>query len=182
MTTDSPVMSIYLGVALKQRWAEHCMQQGVTPSAGVQQVVRHLLGNEIKSRPVSLASSESEQPDCSRRRLELRLTGSELAELTALADGLEMSPNQWVINLVRANLTSEPQFGMAELRVLGESNTRLLAIGRNLNQIARRINANDAEHVRLKVGHIEALSRQIMTHTARVSKAMRANIDRWRLK
>ncbi|WP_155675164.1 hypothetical protein [Burkholderia territorii] len=43
-------------------------------------------------------------------------------------------------------------------------------------------NADSSEHVLLKVEHIRALSRQIVAHTETVSSAIRANIDRWRLK
>ncbi|MCO8590382.1 hypothetical protein [Burkholderia multivorans] len=177
---SSPILSVQLGYDLKRKWRDHCAKSGVTPSAAVRQVIRHLLGNATQNH--ASAHIERDQPDTSRRRLELRLTESELAKIRVLADSLEMSSNQWVVNLVRANLTAEPQFGMVELRVLGESNTRLLAIGRNLNQIARRINADSSEHVLLKVEHIGALSRQIVAHTEKVSGMIRANIDRWRLK
>ncbi len=71
---------------------------------------------------------------------------------------------------------------MEELRVLGESNSRLLALGRNLNQIARKINTNPGAHERLKTEQIENLSRHIAAHTAQVTGVMRANIDRWAVK
>lgn len=45
---------------------------------------------------------------------------------------------EFIVDAVRATLTHEPQYSMKEIEVLGESNYQLLAIGRNLNQIARR--------------------------------------------
>ena len=71
---------------------------------------------------------------------------------------------------------------MEELRVLGESNSRLLALGRNLNQIARQLNTNPGARERLKTEQIENLSRYVATHTAQVTSVMRANIDRWTVK
>ena len=77
----------------------------------------------------------------------------------------------------RATLTRQPQFGMRELDALGESNYQLLAIGRNLNQIAKRLNEGLPETV--TVQHIEKLRKVIEQHTEVVSKAMRASLERW---
>lgn len=180
MTHSTSNLSVRLDADLKARWSDFCIQQKSTPSAGVRQVICRLLDGRPAVAAVA-AASKNESPDTNRRRLEVRLTESEHCHIQAQADQQRMSANQWVINLIRANLAAEPQFGMDELRVLGESNSRLLAIGRNLNQIARQINAGHIEHDRLKVEHIEKLSRHIVAHTGQVSDAMRANIDRWRL-
>lgn len=123
-----------------------------------------------------------EHADVTRRRLEIRLTTSEYQSIQKFAEQQRMSSNQWIINLIRANLVARPQFGMEELRVLGESNSRLLALGRNLNQIARQLNTNPGTRVRLKTEQIENLSRHVATHTAQVTSVMRANIDRWTVK
>ena len=180
MTHSTSNLSVRLDAHLKARWSDFCIQQKSTPSAGVRQVICRLLDGRPAVATVA-AASKSESPDTNRRRLEVRLTESEHCHIQGQADQQHMSANQWVINLIRANLAAEPQFGMAELRILGESNSRLLAIGRNLNQIARQINAGQREHDRLKIEHIENLSRHITAHTTKVSDSMRANIDRWRL-
>lgn len=44
---------------------------------------------------------------------------------------------QWLVVLVRNYLTRTPQFGQIEFELLGESNRQLLALDRNLNQIAK---------------------------------------------
>lgn len=176
----NPNLSVRLGQDLKHRWTKFCAQQGNTPSEGIRQVICRLLNGVPTTAPVT--ASEREVPDVSRHRLEIRLTGSEYEHTHALASRQGMSVNQWVINLVRANLAAEPQFGMTEVQIIGESNSRLLAIGRNLNQIARRINTDHRTHDQLKAEQIETLSRYVMSHTDQVSSAIRANIDRWRLK
>ena len=50
---------------------------------------------------------------------------------------------------------------MVELRALGESNSRLLAIGRNLNQIARQANLDRRTPDRLTKEHIDAVHQVI---------------------
>ncbi|HGN0628607.1 plasmid mobilization relaxosome protein MobC [Achromobacter aloeverae] len=177
--TRKTTLSIRLDGDLKRRWQALCLRQGSTPSDGLRQVIVRLLnGSATDTAPTP---STYEQPDTSRRRLELRLTETEYARIEALALQQGMSANRWVIHLIRANLSGEPQFGMTELRTLGESNSRLLAIGRNLNQIARHMNAGRALETVVTAERIDTLTRHIKTHTARVADIMRANIDRWRL-
>ncbi|WP_265919528.1 plasmid mobilization protein [Cupriavidus nantongensis] len=177
--TRKTTLSIRLDDDLKQRWQALCLRQGSTPSDGLRQVIVRLLNGPTTDTPPT--PSAHEQPDTSRRRLELRLTETEYARIEALASEQGMSANRWVIHLIRANLSGEPQFAMMELRTLGESNSRLLAIGRNLNQIARHMNAGRALETAITADRIDILTRHIKAHTARVADIMRANIDRWRL-
>lgn len=177
--TRKTTLSIRLDGDLKRRWQALCLRQGSTPSDGLRQIIVRLLNGSATD--TSPAPSTHEQPDTSRRRLELRLTETEYVRIEALALQQGMSANRWVIHLIRANLSGEPQFGMTELRTLGESNSRLLAIGRNLNQIARHMNAGRAPETVVTAERIDTLTRHIKTHTARVADIMRANIDRWRL-
>lgn len=179
MKNDKATLSVRLDSDLKRRWQVFCVRQGSNPSDALRQVIVRLLnGSTTTSSPTP---SAHEQPDLSRRRMEVRLTETEYARIEALALQQGMSANRWVIHLIRANLSGEPQFGMTELRTLGESNSRLLAIGRNLNQIARHMNAGRALETVVTAERIDTLTRHIKTHTARVADIMRANIDRWRL-
>ncbi|WP_232917395.1 plasmid mobilization relaxosome protein MobC [Pseudomonas syringae] len=83
----------------------------------------------------------------------------------------------WIVDAIRIGLTHEPQFSMSEIYALGESNYQLLALGRNLNQVARRLNEGTYEPI--TVERIEALSRLINEHTKVVSDAIRASLERW---
>lgn len=178
--SSGTVLSIYLTGDLKSRWAAHCKRQGATPSAGIRQVIAHLLA--VSAEPQATAETVPGQADHTRHRLELRLTESELVKVSNLAQLQGLSTNHWVVSLVRAHLTAQPQFGMVELDALGESNSRLLSIGRNLNQIARHLNAGGGVRPIPSVEQIRALSEFIREHSAQVAGAMRANIDRWALK
>ena len=70
---------------------------------------------------------------------------------------------------------------MIELTALTASNKALLSIGRNLNQIARRLNAGEGEAVSPSVEEIRRLSAYLKEHAVQVDAVMRANIDRWTL-
>ncbi|WP_261793939.1 plasmid mobilization relaxosome protein MobC [Pseudomonas oryzihabitans] len=86
---------------------------------------------------------------------------------------------RWIIDAIRIGFTHEPQFSMDEIDALGESNYQLLTLGRNLNQIARRLNGNENEQVTLE--RIEALSGLIQKHTEVVRRSIRASLERWNI-
>ncbi len=69
---------------------------------------------------------------------------------------------------------------MQEIEILGQSNFQLLAVGRNLNQIARRL--NEGKHEPVTVERIEELKEIIDAHVQKASDSIRANIERWNLK
>ncbi|KPY98644.1 plasmid mobilization relaxosome protein MobC [Pseudomonas syringae] len=68
---------------------------------------------------------------------------------------------------------------MSEIEALGESNYQLLAIGRNLNQIARKLNEGDPYPIQKEL--IKGLSAIIDRHTHVVSSAIRASLEHWDL-
>nr|WP_254367203.1 plasmid mobilization relaxosome protein MobC [Paraburkholderia sp. NMBU_R16] len=55
----------------------------------------------------------------------------------------------------------------------------MLAIGRNLNQIARALNAAPAEAVRVRPEVTQSLAREIKSHTATVGALIQSNVQRW---
>ncbi|WP_339427690.1 MULTISPECIES: plasmid mobilization relaxosome protein MobC [unclassified Pseudomonas] len=55
----------------------------------------------------------------------------------------------------------------------------MLAIGRNLNQIARKLNEGDSDPIQTEL--IKGLSAIIDKHTYVVSSAIRASLERWDL-
>lgn len=81
-----------------------------------------------------------ERPDTGvKKRVEVRLTRSQLDAVDTRAKAEGCSRKVWLVNVVRGTLTKQPQAGMREIDLLGESSYQLLAIGRNLNQIAKRL-------------------------------------------
>jgi hypothetical protein len=67
-----------------------------------------------------------------------------------------------------------------QIEALGESNYQLLAIGRNLNQIAK--NLNRGLQLTVTIEQIESLRKLIKDHTKRVSCVLRASVERWSIK
>ena len=168
--------------AYKQPWLEWCKEQGVTPSEGFRRIVARLTAKSESNPNIVPARIETDQPERPTIRKEVALTRSEFVRVEALADAEGFSVTKWIIALIRARLTSSAQFGQHELELLGRSNAYLLAIGRNLNQIAKALNSMPYDRNIYPPGLIEELVAEIKTHTKAVSEAMSANVERWRLK
>ncbi len=123
---------------------------------------------------------EGKSDDGLRERLDIRFTQSEFASLKSRAEAEGCSPQRWVINCVRASLTHEPQFTMETTKAIWESSAQLRAIGRNLNQITKRL--NETGELLLNADQINSLTDYIYRHTERVSSLVDASLSRWIIK
>lgn len=169
------VLVVELG-DLKPSWLAYCAANNLTPSAGVRQVVRRLVE---RAGLIAAPVEKPEQTDEKKRRVSVRLLAREYAEVERRAEADGFSVPTWIVSLIRAQMTHDPQFGQRELELLADSNHQLLAIGRNLNQIARNLNAQPQKLDEYRPELIEALSVTIKDHTRKVAEAMQSNVDRW---
>lgn len=179
---------------LKAPWDAYCAANDVSSGQAFRAVIMKLTGanrstmsdavrGAAATKPPQLYQQTPAPEQGKRTRLYLYLAPSEREAIEARtkADGFEHS-TQWVLALIRARLTDQPQFGNQEVVALRESNHQLLAIGRNLNQIAHALNAAkgrstaeyDAELAR-------GLAKAVKRHVQKVGDALRASIARWRL-
>lgn len=164
---------------LKAPWAEWCAGRSLTPSEAVRRVLGVVLnGKDQAGFAPHLADFEAETGG-ERRRVEIRLTEAEHLALVEVAGREGMSVPRWLTGLVRLYLTGEQQFGEAEVEALARSSQVLLALGRNVNQIARNMNQR-VDRDELTLAQIEYLANLIKTHTEAVSAVLTANSRRWR--
>ncbi len=113
--------------------------------------------------------------------MKLNLTPSELSALRTCARLEGYQPTGWVVAMIRTKLTGEPHVGQPELAALTRSNQQLLALGRNLNQIAKVLNTAPQNRTAFRVEVITELSRVIQAHTKKVSDVLRGTVARWSL-
>jgi len=105
-----------------------------------------------------------------------------MARVESLAAAEGFLTTKWIVALIRARLTGTGQYGQRGLELLVESNLQLLAIGRNVNQVARALNSTPQDRTVYRIALIDALRAHIKAHTKLVSNAMAANVHRWRIK
>lgn len=173
-------MSVDLG-ALRQQLDAYCRAHQTTPSVVIRRAVGDVLAGRVPGNeavPVAeLLTPEAEKTD----RLVLRLTVSERERISEIARAAGFKTDQrWIVAVLRSYLTKEPHFSDNEMSVLADSNFQLAAIGRNLNQIAKRLNSEpDVSGYRVDV--IEDISQRIRRHTEFVSSLLQMNVERWKI-
>lgn len=178
--TPTPILSVRLGADLKARWEAYCVTLGTAPSSAIKAAIEQQLEKAGKlPQPKTYQQTREAPVGEPKVRFEILMTKSEKAAVAERAEVERCSMRRWIIDAIRTGLTQQPQFGMAEVDALGESNYQLLAIGRNLNQIARAINEGRCDSIALS--SIEQLRKVIDSHTDKVSGAIRASLERWQI-
>lgn len=177
MEKENPYLNLYLG-ALKKPWSDYCESLGKKPGAALKEAIEQQLERAGKTPP-PLRQTGVVPDDEPKVRFEILMTKSEKAAVEARANLERCSQRRWIIDAIRAGLTHEPQFSMDEIDALGESNYQLLAIGRNLNQVAKAMNEGRRDSVTAE--SIERLRAIIDAHTEKVSRAIGASLERWNI-
>jgi len=167
---ESKPVTLRVPNEMKEQWAAYCETYGnVTANEGLRAVMRFIMQSpvDVQSRLAALVERLIEQAkndvnpapqkqtaqvadtiDHGRKtRVELRFSPSEYAKLAAIAEDRKCSVQFWLTSLTRAALTNGITVGAAELKALGEYNYQLMSIGRNLNQIAYKINSDSSKHL-----------------------------------
>jgi len=165
--------------SLRDPWVAWCKTRGLTPSEAVRRVLGVVLnGNptpDVAPHPADFEDVAGEE----RRRVEVRIPADEYLALTAAADREGMSVPRWLTALIRVHLTGEQMFGLKEVEALARSNQLLLALGRNINQIAYNMNQR-VDKDELTEAQIEFVAKFIKDHAEAVSAVLHANSERWR--
>lgn len=175
---SSQYLDVYLG-ALKGPWVAYCATLGKKPGAAIKEAIEQQLEKAKNSPEVKIYQQTGVSDNEPKVRFEILLTQSEKAAIEERAELEHCSQRRWVVDAIRAGLTKEPQFGMKEIDALGDSNYQLLAIGRNLNQVAKAMNEGRRDSV--TIDSIEQLRQIIDAHTDKVSGAIRASLERWNI-
>lgn len=161
---------------LYARWKAKLAELRLADGEAMRMAIVQFIGDGRSPGPYIAIAEQSEQPN---RRMEVRVTTSELDALTRLAQAFGASRPKYVASLVRGHLLKEPQFGLAELTIVGESNKQLAAFGRHFNQIAKKLNSGENVEAH---GIAQTLNRardEIEEHLTLIHRVMRSNLDRW---
>ncbi|MGH1472675.1 MAG: plasmid mobilization relaxosome protein MobC [Cellvibrionaceae bacterium] len=163
---------------LNDDFQQYCLGKEESPSEVIREMVRRLLtdGEDFSFTAKDFIPGYEEG---NRTRFEVRLTDSETKCLREVNGVLRYdSIPRLIIAMLRVALTKMPHFGELEYRELTESNRQLLAIGRNLNQIAKALNGGGNTD-KLVVDGIRLLKKRIDNHTQHVSKLLAVSVERW---
>lgn len=161
---------------MKSEFTAWCQRQDVTVNDAVRQMVARVLGMDVRQLP-HVASTDGDE----RVSIKVQFSRGEYEAVNWTAGHMGFTLSRLLVAMVRAQITGDPQLGARELAALEASNYQLAAIGRNLNQIARALNAQPlaaAQPHRLAL--VDGLRREIDAHLKTVHDMQRANLARWR--
>ncbi|MBP5788761.1 MAG: plasmid mobilization relaxosome protein MobC [Neisseriaceae bacterium] len=129
-----------------------------------------------KHSPVFISPNVEEEKTQNNSSLRIRLSATEKEHFVALAKQVGMSLNALIATILRAYREQNPKLFNNEIAVLQHSNYQLLAIGRNINQIAKRLNAADG--VSLTTTQIDQWRAEIQKHCQFVGKVLKESRTR----
>ena len=166
---------------LKAPWIQWCAQQQLTPSQALRQLLCQTLERTPRPRttPHRIVPRRDERPT---RQVAFRLTPSEYAALATRAKTDGYRPTHWLIALIRVQLTRQSSLSEPERQVVAHSTKQLLALGRNLNQIARALNKAPGQQAAVRLELLTDLSTRIRTHVDQITALTRASLERWELR
>lgn len=163
---------------LKAQWTTWCKSQGLTQSQAVRRLIEEATADN--NRVPSTVAERQGTPKESTKRMELRLTESEARHVKAHAQAAGCRPQRWLIALIRSKLTSAPPVVGPERETLAESNYQLMAIGRNLNQIAHRMNTDPGRYG-VQAQQLTKLEKLIRDHIGQARTVLGRGTERWKL-
>nr|WP_244137365.1 hypothetical protein [Burkholderia pyrrocinia] len=164
-------LSVELGT-LKAEWEAWCAQRGVTPSEGFRQFAAKTIGMAAGQPATRAPLPPREGPSI---RIGIGLTRTEHERVRAAAYVNGFTANRWIVALVRAHLTDEPQLGNRELTLLAESNQHLATIRKLLGELTRSSDATE----QVEKLDWERTRAVIDAHLRTVAKLLHSNLDRW---
>lgn len=90
-----------------------------------------------------------------------------------------MRLGRWIASLVQSNVLGEPVVVGEEVAALRESSRYLLAIGRNINQIAKALNETFYETERVKIEMLNDLKKAIENTDDRIDQLIKTSQKAW---
>ncbi len=187
---------------LRPVWDAWCAKEGLTSSEALRRLVSRLEPGRAPEAP-----SEALKPLSGSQRVSARprllLSDEEWRQVEELAEKNEISPARWIVSLIRAYLSGEPQLCWPEVERLNLISSNLNRVGALLNTAVRQVNqiAADRERTKRAGGRLESVEDSFlrMTEMARerverlfgelhrelvdtregVRGALRANAERW---
>lgn len=169
-------LSAWVKADIKTAFASIAQAQGNTESELLKLIVEVFLK---KNPPTDVAALPLTDKERKTDKVSVRFTPTEGEAITALAKNRGMKRSSYLAAIFRTHLTKRPYFPETELLALREANQELAAIGRNINQIAKVLNASLDKNDIAKAIELEAMKKLIDNHREYVKSFIRSNIESW---
>lgn len=129
-------LAVWVSPETHARFTAVAAKDGLSVATLLGELVEEAFGAKIKAASATVDEREL-RPD----RVAIRLRPGDAQALARRAGARRMKPSTYIAALVRAHLVQDPPLPPTELAALERATAELSAVGRNLNQIARAVNA-----------------------------------------
>ena len=160
----------------RSRFRKVAQRSGQTESELLREIITIVIDQHKQKEPEVVIPNPNHAHPC---QLTLRLPAFLLDAVRERTKALDVSASRWVVSLIQSNLIKIPVMTTEELRGLSHCTTELSAIGRNLNQVARVLNADFRETEKLKLELIKIIQSSIKETQQAIYTLARATNQRW---
>lgn len=170
-----PVLKTIVEDATKQEFKDLATQRGQSES----ELLRALA---VAATTSGQGAEQLVQPDESRAdldRITVRMPRFLMEGTKGRSRAKGMAPSRWISALVQSNLTAQPVMTDAEVEALLASNRELAAVGRNLSQVARALNASSQEIDKVQLATLTELSTAVTVNRSEIRRLVRASRQAW---
>jgi transcription elongation factor len=133
----------------------------------------------VKQEREGLEVEQKEDIKRGMARVSLSLSNRENKTLVKIMEKTGLKRSQAFLSIFRAFHFNEPQFCAGEVGAINKLKIQLQAIGRNLNQIARKINTSLQDSDLMNAERVHDLSCALNSCIEPLSARMKSHRDRW---
>lgn len=172
-------MRVRVDNATRIRFRQIAQQSGKTESELLRELMVLAIEGASAERHSGNRYIQQNSAETSIRRITLRIPPPVLDAARKHSRSRGMAISRWIVCLVQASLFKTPVMTREELLQLRECNYELAAIGRNLNQIARVLNADPSEAGKLNKNLIDILQQSVSETRDAVKNLISASRRAW---
>ena len=172
-----PVLKTLVEPETKAHFRRKAKTRGLSESELLRALVLAELGQKVDvGHPVEPCLANE---DINTERMTLRMPGYLLAATKTKAKTKGMTPSRYVAALVQSNYTGKPVLTDDELTALRANIRELAAVGRNINQIARKLNASFHEKDLVQLDTLADMAKLIERNRAALESFINASQNAW---
>lgn len=173
--TSMPVLKTRVDLETKLRFAGKAKESNLSES----ELLRVTVMNRLESKTENALPATSDPENVGGDRMTVWLPHGLKEAIKTRAKKRGMLPSRWMASLAQFNITQVPVLNEDEVSALRISNRELAAIGRNINQIARALNAPLQNKDRVPLRHLEELAQAVTKNRATIAGVIRGIKNTW---
>lgn len=174
-----PVIKTTADDTIKKRFLNAAEKRGMKEASLMRALVMMVIEEDEGEGAAQRGEGQGEG-EGSITRMTIRMPDYVAEGARKLAKKRGMKPSPWVAALVQSNVLAKPVLSEEELAILSASNRALAAIGRNINQIAKNLNAAFYDTEKVRISKLDELTKAIEENRAAIRDVVRASQNSWK--